>query len=483
MLRRAPGRPRADGPKRPAPARGRRGARRPPRAPAPQRRRLLPVQLVPVRLPARRQAGHARLLPAAGRRRGRPGAGRGRRPQGRLRARPGHRTRLHGAAPTAERSPYRVEPGGPWSLAGGAFGTPELLLRSGFRSPSGQLGRNLRIHPACWVGARFAEEVRGWDGVMQSYARQRVGGPRASCSRPPSRRSRSARSGCRAPGSSTRSGCSPTTTSPRPASTSPTARRAGWGSPATARCGSPTGSPTTTRDRLVFGIARAAELFYAAGATRGLSADRRHPHDPEGPDRRPRGLAAGRRRAAPRGLPPDGHGAHGRRPRPRASSRTDGAVHGADGPLRRRRQPAAELDRRQPDDDHHRDGLTRRPPAGGSAELRGSDGRPKAAVAVNLSSPGRCAPGSCDYGRSPAGRRWRRRRWLDGGGGGRAGPASRRRRGSGRPRRANDVPSSCIASTLRRGTPIAAISPSQTPIFRVVVDARCPTGSRRSPAG
>jgi choline dehydrogenase-like flavoprotein len=55
-------------------------------------------------------------------------------------------------------------------LAGGAFGTPELLLRSGFRSPSGQLGRNLRIHPACWVGARFDEEVRGWDGVMQSYA-------------------------------------------------------------------------------------------------------------------------------------------------------------------------------------------------------------------------------------------------------------------------------------------------------------------------
>jgi len=55
-------------------------------------------------------------------------------------------------------------------LAGGAFGTPELLLRSGFHSPSGELGHNLRIHPACWVGARFAEEVRGWEGVMQSYA-------------------------------------------------------------------------------------------------------------------------------------------------------------------------------------------------------------------------------------------------------------------------------------------------------------------------
>jgi choline dehydrogenase-like flavoprotein len=55
-------------------------------------------------------------------------------------------------------------------LAGGAFGTPELLLRSGFSSSGGELGRNLHIHPACWVGARFGEEVRGWEGVMQSYA-------------------------------------------------------------------------------------------------------------------------------------------------------------------------------------------------------------------------------------------------------------------------------------------------------------------------
>lgn len=34
-------------------------------------------------------------------------------------------------------------------------------------SPSA--GRNLHIHPACWVGARYEEEVRGWDGVMQSF--------------------------------------------------------------------------------------------------------------------------------------------------------------------------------------------------------------------------------------------------------------------------------------------------------------------------
>jgi choline dehydrogenase-like flavoprotein len=51
--------------------------------------------------------------------------------------------------------------------AGGSFGTPELLLRSGLGG--GQVGRNLRIHPACWVGAHYDEEVRGWDGVMQSY--------------------------------------------------------------------------------------------------------------------------------------------------------------------------------------------------------------------------------------------------------------------------------------------------------------------------
>ncbi len=52
-------------------------------------------------------------------------------------------------------------------VAGGALGTPELLLRSGLGGPS--VGRNLHIHPACWVGARFEEEVHGWDGVMQSY--------------------------------------------------------------------------------------------------------------------------------------------------------------------------------------------------------------------------------------------------------------------------------------------------------------------------
>jgi choline dehydrogenase-like flavoprotein len=53
-------------------------------------------------------------------------------------------------------------------LAAGALGTPQLLLGQGM---GGHVGRHLRIQPACWVGARHAgEDVRGWDGVMQSWA-------------------------------------------------------------------------------------------------------------------------------------------------------------------------------------------------------------------------------------------------------------------------------------------------------------------------
>jgi choline dehydrogenase-like flavoprotein len=67
-----------------------------------------------------------------------------------------------------DRRPYEVRARAVVS-AGGAFGTPELLLRSGLGDRGGGLGRNLHVHPAAWIGARFDEEVRGWDGVMQSY--------------------------------------------------------------------------------------------------------------------------------------------------------------------------------------------------------------------------------------------------------------------------------------------------------------------------
>jgi choline dehydrogenase-like flavoprotein len=63
--------------------------------------------------------------------------------------------------------PYTVRARRAVIAAGGALGTPELLLRSGLGNAA--VGRNLHVHPACWVGARYEEEVRGWEGVMQSF--------------------------------------------------------------------------------------------------------------------------------------------------------------------------------------------------------------------------------------------------------------------------------------------------------------------------
>ena len=51
----------------------------------------------------------------------------------------------------------------------GAIHTPALLHRSGFRSASGQLGRELSLHPNSKVLAVFDEDVRGWEGVHQAF--------------------------------------------------------------------------------------------------------------------------------------------------------------------------------------------------------------------------------------------------------------------------------------------------------------------------
>jgi choline dehydrogenase-like flavoprotein len=54
-------------------------------------------------------------------------------------------------------------------VAGGAIQTPALLIRSGFRSASKQLGRNLYLHPNAMVVAFFDEDVTGWHGVHQAF--------------------------------------------------------------------------------------------------------------------------------------------------------------------------------------------------------------------------------------------------------------------------------------------------------------------------
>ena len=261
---------------------------------------------------------------------------------------PGRRRQRREARPATASAPGKAV-----VLAGGAFGTPELLLRSGLRSPSGQLGRNLRIHPACWVGARFEEEVRGWDGVMQSYAVDRVGAAghpaRGDLHAARLRRAVAAR----APGAATRNGCS---TYDHIASTGVhlSDRSAG-------RVGLAGDGSLRVTYRLTDEDARQARVRdrprggapLRGRGRRGLSADRRVPTIPPGesPTSRPRLQPAATLRLE--AFHPMGTRAHGRQTRTASVCDRDGAVHGAEA-LRRRRQPAAELHRRQPDDDHHR---------------------------------------------------------------------------------------------------------------------------------
>jgi len=64
-------------------------------------------------------------------------------------------------------------------VAAGAYCTPLLLERTGLGSASGQLGRNLTLHPGFRMMARFDEPVLGWKGALQAafshaYERERV---------------------------------------------------------------------------------------------------------------------------------------------------------------------------------------------------------------------------------------------------------------------------------------------------------------------
>ena len=68
---------------------------------------------------------------------------------------------------TARAAPTRSAPGGRRSSPAARSARRSCCCAPGLGGD--QVGRNLHIHPACWVGARYEEEVRGWDGVMQSY--------------------------------------------------------------------------------------------------------------------------------------------------------------------------------------------------------------------------------------------------------------------------------------------------------------------------
>jgi choline dehydrogenase-like flavoprotein len=53
-------------------------------------------------------------------------------------------------------------------LAAGAMHSPVLLARSGLGRASGQLGRNVTLHPGFRMLARFDDPVRGWQGALQA---------------------------------------------------------------------------------------------------------------------------------------------------------------------------------------------------------------------------------------------------------------------------------------------------------------------------
>ena len=54
-------------------------------------------------------------------------------------------------------------------LAAGAINSPQLWLKSGLPNTNRQVGRNLHLHPAVFVGGIFNETINGHLGIPQSY--------------------------------------------------------------------------------------------------------------------------------------------------------------------------------------------------------------------------------------------------------------------------------------------------------------------------
>ncbi|HSD88124.1 MAG TPA: GMC family oxidoreductase [Kofleriaceae bacterium] len=55
-------------------------------------------------------------------------------------------------------------------IACGSIMTPLVLGGQGLGQRSGQLGKNLSIHPACGALAEFDEQILGWKGIPQGYS-------------------------------------------------------------------------------------------------------------------------------------------------------------------------------------------------------------------------------------------------------------------------------------------------------------------------
>ena len=53
-------------------------------------------------------------------------------------------------------------------VAAGSYFSPGILARSGVGKQSGQLGKNMTLHPGFRMMARFDEKLEGWKGALQS---------------------------------------------------------------------------------------------------------------------------------------------------------------------------------------------------------------------------------------------------------------------------------------------------------------------------
>jgi choline dehydrogenase-like flavoprotein len=78
----------------------------------------------------------------------------------------GRATGIEGVAPNGNRVRIRARA---VILAGGTISTPLFLMRQGLANSSGQLGRNLTVHPSAVVSALFDEEICGFDHIPQGY--------------------------------------------------------------------------------------------------------------------------------------------------------------------------------------------------------------------------------------------------------------------------------------------------------------------------
>ncbi len=54
-------------------------------------------------------------------------------------------------------------------LSAGAINSPQILLNSGIGNSSGQVGRNLHLHPSVLLAGIYDEDIHGYTGIPQSY--------------------------------------------------------------------------------------------------------------------------------------------------------------------------------------------------------------------------------------------------------------------------------------------------------------------------